>query len=162
MVVRRMMPADVDAVRALPGAASALVGVLRGSDAWLPALSFVAEGPDGDVVGHVMATRGSVGAAPAVALAPPTVHPDRQGHGVGLALMHSVLGAADATGESLVAVVASPPGYFARFGFRPPSELGIIAPMPGWEPYFVVRPLTGYEPSHRGGFVYPAEFHRAG
>lgn len=160
MVVRRETPADIDAIRALPGAAPALMDRLREGDAWLPSLSFVALGPRGEVVGHIAGNRGSVGATPALALAPPTVHLDHRGRGVGQALMHAVLGAADAVGEPLVAVVGNPPEYFTRFGFRPSRELDITAPLVGWEPYFRIRTLTRYVSSIRGAFSYPAEFHQ--
>jgi putative acetyltransferase len=63
----------------------------------------VAVTPADEVIGHVLGTRGHVAQDPVVALGPLAVRPDRQKNGVGSALMHAVLGAADALGEPLVA-----------------------------------------------------------
>ena len=127
--------------------------------AWLPRLSLVAATPAGDVVGHVLCTRGQVGQAPVLALGPLTVRPDSQRRGVGSALMHAVLGAADALDEPLVALLGSP-AYYRRFGFRLSSEYQILPPKPEWQPHFQVRVLAAYQPSVHGTFAYPAPFDR--
>lgn len=160
MFVRRETPADHGAVRALTAAVASvdLLDGLRASDAWLPALSFVALGDDGEIVAHVGATRGRIGDEPALVLLPPSVDPDQRGRGVGQALMHTGIGAAEALGESLAGLVVSPPEYYTRFGFRPAEEYSITAPVDGWQPYFVVRRLTGYDESLRGTFVFPDPF----
>src|ERR1700730_17305202 len=104
------MPQDVEAIRAVTAAAFArpgedvpveapLVDWLRESPAWIPELSLVALGPEGEIVGHVVCTRGTIGPAPVLALGPLSVRPDWQRQGVGKAVMHAVLGAADALGE---------------------------------------------------------------
>lgn len=72
--------------------------------------------------------------------------------------MHAVLGAAEALGEPLVGLVAIPPEYYSRFGFQPAEEYGIAAPVGGWQPYFVIRPLTAYTPSLAGTFNFPDPF----
>ena len=69
-----------------------LIDELRAGPAWLPALSLVAVTPAGEVIGHVLGTRGHVGQDPVVALGPLAVRPDQQRRGVGSALMHAVLG----------------------------------------------------------------------
>src|SRR5512144_2954801 len=118
MLVRRERPEDVEAVRAVVAAAfrrdDALAGPalpvevslldqLREDAGWLPALSLVALDPDGDtVVGHVLCTRGESAGRPGLGLGPLAVRPDRQRRGVGRALMHAVLGAAEALGEPFV------------------------------------------------------------
>src|SRR5687768_1189389 len=72
MLIRRELPGDVEAIRAViaaafdpQGAATpvevGLVDELRASDAWLPALSLVAIRPDGKLVGHVVCTRARIG-----------------------------------------------------------------------------------------------------
>jgi putative acetyltransferase len=119
----------------------------------------VAATPAGDVVGHVLCTRGHVGQAPVLALGPLTVRPDSQRRGVGSALMHAVLGAADALDEPLVALLGSP-AYYRRFGFRLSSEYQILPPKPEWQPHFQVRVLAAYQPSIYGTFAYPAPFDR--
>jgi putative acetyltransferase len=176
VLVRRETPGDVAAIHAVTAAAFArpgepgerpadvpaeapLVGWLRASPAWIPRLSLVAAGPGGDIAGHVACTRATVGAAPALALGPLSVRPDRWRQGVGQALMHAVLGAADALGEPLVALLGSAE-YYPRFGFRPASEYGITPEHPEWVPHFQVRTLTAYDPAVRGEFAYPAPFNR--
>jgi putative acetyltransferase len=135
-----------------------LVDQLRASDAWLPALSLVAINSAG-VVGHVLCTRARLASAPVLGLGPLSVHPDHQGHGVGLALMHAVLGAADALDEPLV-VLLGDPRYYARFGFRLAAEYGITPPVPAWRPYFQARTLTAFTPALYGTFTYAEPFNR--
>jgi putative acetyltransferase len=170
VLVRREGAGDVEVIRAVTAAAFAQVGAgvpaeaplvdeLRASPAWIPALSLVAVDPSGDVAGHVACTRGTVGPAPALALGPLSVRPDRWRQGVGKALMHAVLGAADALGEPLVALLGSTE-YYPRFGFRPAGEYGITPAHPEWVPHFQVRALTAYDPAVRGEFAYPEAFER--
>lgn len=160
MIVRREIPGDHDAVRGMFAAVYSpkLIDGLKANDAWLPHLSFVALGDDDDIVGHVGATRGRVGSAPALALVPPSIGPDDRGRGIGQALMHAVLGAADALDEPLVGLVAFPPEYYHRFGFHPADEYAIVAPVEEWQPSFLVRTLTAYQESMRGTFSFPDPF----
>ncbi len=157
MIVRREVPGDHEAVRTLFAAvySPGLLDALRASDAWLQALSLVALGEDGEVVGHVAGARGWIGSAPALVLVPPSIEPDQRGRGVGQALMHSILGAAEALGEPLVGLVAFPPEYYARFGFRPAGDYALAAPVEGWQSSFMIRPLTAYDDSLRGSFTFP-------
>ena len=66
---------------------------LRGTDAFRPALSLLAES-DGMAVGHVLLTRATIGdgrgATETLALAPLSVIPERQSEGIGTALVRSV------------------------------------------------------------------------
>ena len=136
-----------------------LVDELRASGAWLPPLSLVALNAAGDVIGHVVCTRGHVGQAPVLGLGPLSVRPDCQRRGVGSALMHAVLGAADALDEPLVALLGSP-AYYSRFGFRLSGEYDIDPPQPEWRPHFQARVLTAYRRGLRGTFTYPEPFDR--
>lgn len=162
MLVRRELPSDVDVIHAVHAEAfdtpleADLVTALRKDVGWLPALSLVAE-VAGAVVGHVACTRAHIGGLPALGLGPLGVVPDRQRHGVGTALMHTVLGAADALGEPVV-VLLGHTGYYPRFGFAPAAALGILPPDPAWGAHFQARPLTAYTPALRGDFVYAAPF----
>lgn len=172
MLIRRERSADVEGIRKVIAAAFAhpnrpgvvapevaLVDDLRASDAWLSALSLVAVEPPGDVIGHVLCTRGHVGTAAALGLAPLSVRPEQQRRGVGQALMHAVLGAADALDEPVVALLGDP-GYYQRFGFGLAQDYGIGPPVPQWAPHFQARALTAYATSLRGTFTYPAPFDR--
>jgi putative acetyltransferase len=170
VLVRRELPADVRAVSDVhadafaplyPGAAPAepgLVAALRGNDAWLPQFALVAE-LDGEVVGHVCLTRGELGpdTLPALALGPLGVRQRVARRGVGSALVHAVLGAADASDEGVV-VLLGHTDYYPRFGFRPAVELGIEPEEPDWVTHFQARPLTAHRPELRGVFRYAAPF----
>lgn len=177
MLIRRERPEDVADIRAVTAAAfsgvehsappvepdgvpgeATLVGWLRADPGWIPELSLVAE-VDGEVVGHVVATRGALAGRPALGLGPVSVSPARQRDGVGSALMHTILGAADAMGEPVVVLLGSP-AYYGRFGFIPASSLGIDAPDPAWGDYFQARPLAAYDQSVSGTFAYAAPFDR--
>lgn len=133
-----------------------LLDELRECDGWLPGLSWVAE-IDSRIVGHAVCTRGHVGDVPCVGLGPIGVMPDSQHAGVGSALMHAMIGAADAAGEPLIALLGDP-DYYARFGFVASTELGVIPPEPGWGRHFQVRPLNSWNDSIVGAFRYASPF----
>ena len=172
MLIRRETARDADVIRAITTAAFApgrppgqtvpearLIDELRAGPAWLPALSLVAVTPAGEVIGHVLGTRGHVGRDPVLALGPLAVRPDHQRHGVGSALMHAILGAADALGEPLAALLGDP-AYYRRFGFELSTVYQITPPKPEWQPHFQVRILSAYDPRLRGTFTYPEPFDR--
>ena len=119
-------------------------------------LSFTAF-TDGGVVGHVTASRATVATDPVVAVGPIGVLPDRQGTGIGSALMDALLAAADAVDVPLVVLLGAPQ-YYSRFGFGPAKELGVIAPEPDWGDGFQARPLTAYTESVAGRFQYASAF----
>lgn len=174
VIIRRELPEDIDAIREVTAAAfrgvphsaparepggdpgeAALVSDLRQDASWLPHLSLVAVDDEG-VFGHVVATRAHVGSEPALGLGPLSVVPNRQRTGVGSALVHAVLGAADALDEILVALLGDP-RYYGRFGFRPSDTVGITAPDPLWGAAFQVRTLTRYD-GVTGRFRYAQPF----
>lgn len=176
MIIRRERPEDIEAIRSVTAAAfrsavrsappvepggdpgeAVLVTWLRADDGWVPELSLVAV-EDGHVIGHVVASRARVDDHPALGLGPLSVLPDRQRQGVGAALMEALLGAADALGEPLVALLGEP-GYYRRFGFVPAQSVGVIAPDPAWGDYFQVRTLTGHS-GETGRFSYAEPFDR--
>lgn len=133
-----------------------LLDALRECDGWLPALSIVAE-IDGAVVGHAVTTRGFVDDVPVVALGPIGVVPSRQRKGIGLALVHATIGAAEALDERLIALLGSP-AYYSRFGFVASSTFDIAPPDPAWGIHFQVRTLTTYRADITGLFRYAAPF----
>ena len=168
LIVRRERAGDEPRVHELVNAAFAkgpdepgtveadLIEALRTSPAWIPQLSQVAE-LDGTIVGHVLCTRGTVDGSPVLALGPLAVDPAHQRSGVGTALMNAALGAGDALGEPLVALLGHL-DYYPQFGFVPGTSLGIRPPVAEWGDHFQVRPLTTYDPGLRGLFAYPEPF----
>jgi len=107
----------------------------------------------------VICSRGHVQDHPVLGLGPLSVQPDHQRTGVGTALVHSVLGAAEALNEPLVALLGDP-AYYGRFGFRPSTQVGISAPQPSWGDLFQVRTLASYDAGLTGVFRYSEAFDR--
>jgi len=163
VLIRRETDADVDAIDAVHRAAfpteveARLVRALRADAGWLPAVSLVAEGEQADVVGHVVGTIGYVGEVAVLGLGPIGVLPEHQGGGAGSALMHAVLGGADALDYPVVVLLGST-GYYPRFGFVAAASLGITPTDPAWGEHFQARPLANWSPSIAGPFRYAAPF----
>lgn len=167
MLVRRERPSDQAAVAAVHAAAFArdgslpaevaLVDKLRADRDVIPALSLVAEVSGGEIVGHVVCSRGYLDQRPSLGLGPLGVLPAHQRSGIGTALMHAVLGAADALDEPEVFLLGQP-GYYGRFGFVLAAPLGLQPPDPAWSEHFQVRSLTAWDPTARGTFHYAAAF----
>jgi len=122
----------------------------------IPEFSYTAL-TDGEVVGHVTASRATVATHPVVAVGPIGVLPNHQGTGIGSALMDALLAAADAADVPLVVLLGAPQ-YYSRFGFRPATELGVLSPEPEWGDAFQARPLTTYTGSFTGRFEYAPAF----
>ncbi|HEX8760825.1 MAG TPA: N-acetyltransferase [Pseudonocardiaceae bacterium] len=164
MLLRRERPGDQLAVRAVHnaafgrGAEAQLLDDLRADGDVIAGLSIVAV-VDGDVVGHVICSCGSIAGGPSIGLGPLGVIPACQRRGVGQALMHAALAAADALDAPAVALLGDP-GYYSRFGFVAGATLGVLPPVPEWAPHFQVRPLTNWDNSLRGTFRYAPAFDR--
>ena len=103
-----------------------LVAALRGSDAFLPSLSLVAE-VDGQIVGHILFTKAHVGQDEVLALAPLCVIPGYQGQGIGTALILEGHRIARQEGYRYSVVLGSDT-YYPRMGYLPAKEFGIEAP----------------------------------
>lgn len=171
MLVRRETADDVPAVREVVRAAFAgpgggepvevrLLDRLRTGQEWRPELSLVAEAADRSVAGHVVCSRAWVGEREVVGLGPLAVRPDRQRRGVGSALVHAVVGAAEALDVEAVVLLGST-DYYPRYGFVAGTSVGIVPPEPAWGEHFQAR-LLGTRPHPRGAFRYARAFHDLG
>jgi putative acetyltransferase len=169
MIIRRYSLADRDAVLRIhteafrrpddpdgvPPEVGLVIDLIEAGDV-VPQLSLVAI-RDGSPVGHVLGSRATVGAHSVVALGPVGVLPEHQRAGIGLAMMHAVLAAADAMGVALIALLGST-RYYSRFGFVSAAQLGIVAPDRAWGRHFQVRTLAAYDPQITGSFRYAPAF----
>lgn len=172
MYVRRETSSDHDAIFDVLGSAFAdqapagripaevaLTRQLFASDEYIPKLSLVAE-VAGEIIGFVIGTRGWVDgteAVEAVGLGPLAVTPQHQRKDVGSALMHAVIGAADALDVPLLALLGSTE-YYPRFGFVESTEVGIVSPEAEWGSHFQIRTLTAHQPNQVGTFRYAEPF----
>lgn len=134
IVARPEEPGEVPLVRAVNRVAfetseeADLVDALRSSSAWIDGLSWVATTEDGEVVGHALLTRCTVGGSAGLCLAPCAVDPRFQRQGFGSAVIEAALNAARARGEAFV-VVLGHPDYYPRFGFQRAADHGISLSM---------------------------------
>jgi putative acetyltransferase len=169
VILRQEVHDDQEAIRAVHRSAFArpdgeepaetkLVDALREDGYAIQALSLVALADD-TVVGHVTCSRGRVDGRPLAGLGPLGVMVPHQHRGVGSALMHAVLAAADALGEPAV-VLLGDPGYYSRFGFVLAQPLGLLPPDPDWAPHFQVRLLHAWDGPLGGMYHYAPAFDR--
>jgi putative acetyltransferase len=166
--IRAESDTDFDAIHGVVAQAfggdleAQLVRNIRASREYVAELALVAIA-DGQVVGHVMVSHCTLdddGTSHEIAtLSPVSVRPDRQGDGIGSAIIREVIARANARSEPLIVVEGSPL-YYPRFGFRPAAELAITIHLPDWAPpeAAMARPLDAYRPDVRGRVVYPAAF----
>lgn len=93
--------------------------------------SFAMVAADDDmVVGHVQMSRAWVGETEVLALGPIGVLPDRQGNGIGSALVRAALFEAARRSEVAVILLGAP-AYYGRFGFRAARSYGLANPFVG-------------------------------
>ena len=109
------------------------------------AIALVAEG-DGAVLGHVLLSRMD---APfrALALAPLSVAPARQGQGIGASLVRAAIERARGEGWEAIFVLGDR-GYYERFGFDAAAAEGFATPYAG--AHFMVLSLTATLPARNG------------
>jgi putative acetyltransferase len=126
MIVRDEQPGDAAAICEVTtqaftdaphaaGIEGAIVDALRAADALT--VSLVAE-VDGEIVGHIAFSPVTIADAEGdwFGLGPVSVRPDRQGAGIGAALIGAGLARLRATGAASC-VVLGDPAYYQRFGF---------------------------------------------
>ena len=167
MQIRREEKRDYEAVYAVVMAAFAaaehadgneqdLVVALRGSEAFCPELSLVAE-QDGEIVGHILFTEITIGGKKALALAPLSVAPAHQKQGIGLALMEAGHTIAAELGYGY-SVVLGHEAYYPKAGYVPAKEYGIEAPFEVPAENFMAKKLRADAEVAKGIVKYAAEF----
>lgn len=165
MTIRPEMTGDLAAIRTVIGAAfarddeAALVDQLRRDGDMV--LSLVAVS-DGQHLGHIGFSRvwiiKNAGRIPGVSLAPLSVSPQQQRHGIGQALVESGMHALRDAGETIVFVLGDP-RYYARFGFSLARARGFVCKYAG--PHFQAVALDAAAPD-QGSVAYAPAFGRLG
>lgn len=172
LIIRREDPGDVVPTEALHDAAFGttrgrreslereLLRGLRADGSPIEELTFVAE-LEGEVVGHVVCSRATIGAGHSVGLGPLAVLPAHQRQGIGAALLMSVVASAERLAEPAL-VLLGDPEYYGFFGFVPAARHGIGSPGPWSEESFQVLTLRAWRPEMAGPFRYAPAFERLG
>lgn len=166
-VVRPERPDDYAAVNEVNRLAfgqdneARLIAAIRRTEGFDPSLSLVAV-CDGQVVGHILFSPIRIetdhGDAPALALAPMAVLPNRQRQGIGSALVRNGLDACRRAGHRIV-VVLGHTDYYPRFGFTPASQNGLRPPFTVPDEAFMAMALVPGGLDGISGVVrYPAAF----
>lgn len=168
MEIRPERPDDFDRIDAViraafsrhPDEVMLLIDRTRASENAVPAGTLVAV--DGDeVIGWIgLSYVGLVGGTRdrLLDLGPLGVRPDRQGEGVGSALVEAQIAVVEAMGEPAL-MVEGIPEYYPRFGFEPGASLGYEKPFASIpDAAFMVRRFAGFAPEVAGRVVYPAAF----
>lgn len=124
-------------------------------------LSLVAE-EDGQIVGHVLFSPGRIGETPVEGMGPVAVRPERQGQGIGSALIRAGLAGMRQMGCRIV-IVLGEPKYYMRFGFQDASPLGIACEFDAPPGCFMVQALAaGALEGVQGRAYYAEEFKAVG
>lgn len=144
-----------------------LVERLHRSDAFVPALSLVAEDDRGKIVGYILLSEASIvgyaeeGGQPewlTLAVAPLAVRPDFWGRGIGGTLLRRAHSDAAALGYG-TAVLLGHAGYYPRFGYERAGDHGIVFPLDAPPECCMVRELRpDVLDGVRGTVRYPAAF----
>lgn len=138
-----------------------IVDDIRGTDRWIDGGSLVAETADGDIVGHLLLSEGDLddeGLTRRIwMVGPVAVLSDRQGRGIGSALMQAAIAFATARRQPVLCLLGHA-DYYPRFGFGSARALGIEPPRPWGDASWMALRLPDWDPSIRGTARFPAAF----
>ncbi len=157
MIFRHVRPDDAQAIDEVVSAAfgrrdeADLVRRLVEDDDCV--FELVAE-EDGKIVGHVLFSR-MEGPFSALALAPVSVVPERQGAGIGSKLIRGAIATIQGEGWDAIFVLGDP-AYYTRFGFNARLAEGFSSPYAG--PHFMVLPLAPALPTNTGELFHAPAF----
>ena len=164
MQIRKEISSDREAVYAINLAAfptdaeAQLVERLRAGA--YPIISLVAQESD-SLVGHILFSPVTLDSDPTLALmglAPMAVLPNRQGSGIGSALVAAGLQYCTELGVGAVAVLGHP-DFYAKFGFIASAKFGITSEYDVPAEVFMLKELSGdYLKNCTGTIRYHAEF----
>jgi len=141
---------------------SNLIGKIRTSSAFIPALSLVVETEDKEIVGHILFStiviETTEGTVQSLALAPMAVKPGYQNEGIGSSLVREGLKRSKELGYHSV-IVLGHSAYYPRFGFITASEKDIKSPfeVPD-EAFMVIELQKGALNGVQGTVCYPEAF----
>lgn len=139
-----------------------LVERIRNSDRYVDDFSLVAEGEDGEVLGHVLLSYvdlidSSGEVKQILALSPLGIAKSHQKEGIGGALVNKALEVAEDRGEPLVTLEGIPE-YYPRFGFEPAADAGVHYPEHVPPEAAMLKKLKSYDPNLQGQVRYPEAF----
>jgi putative acetyltransferase len=166
--IRAERPYDIDQIRGVNerafGAPAEALLVDRLRDANKAVVSLVAQ--DGDrIVGHILFSPITVADAPdsfrGVGLAPMSVLPEYQNHGIGSHLVRAGLAACQAAGFDIV-VVLGHVGYYPRFGFAPAKDRGLENEYGASDAFMVLELRAGVLQATSGLVMFAPEFRETG
>jgi predicted N-acetyltransferase YhbS len=168
IAVRPETPGDEPRIREInreafgSSAEARIVDAVRGTDRWIEGGSLVAETDDGELVGHLLLSRGDLVAHDGTArgiwvLGPVAVMPEHQRRGVGAALMRAAIEVARGARQPLICLVGQA-AYYPRFGFERARPIGIEPPGPWPDENWMALRLPGWTPVLRGLVRYPPAF----
>lgn len=154
--IRALVKAAFDSAEHADGNEQNLVTALRRSKNYIPQLALVAE-ENGEIVGHIMFSKATVGDNEVLALAPLSVLPDYQRKGIGTALIKEGHKIARQLGYEYVVVLGSEI-YYPKVGYVPADMLGIVPPFDVPRENFMAYQLDEFAQKIHGVIHYAKEF----